>query len=326
MKLETVLKPNLYIRDIPIYGDVILAPMANYSDMPYRAICREYGSAMSYTEFVAVEAIKYKIAKVLKRFVYDPQERPIVFQLFGHEIDLFLESALVAQEIGPDIIDINMGCSAKKVARRGAGAGLLKDPQKIGRLVNTLVMHLDVPVTCKIRLGWDEESLNYLEVAKIIEDNGASAIAVHGRTKVQGYKGKANWHAIAEIKQAVNIPVIGNGDVVTVEDIDSMKNQTNCDAVMIGRAAIGNPWIFAGKNITDVTFHDRVQLIYSHLDKMTDFYGEERGVILFRKHVVKYLHGLIGGAKLRAKLMRCTTSAEFVHEVVGYVEAYSCDC
>ncbi|RME50207.1 MAG: tRNA dihydrouridine synthase DusB [Caldilineae bacterium] len=318
MPNRTLSEPTFFIRDIPIYGDKILSPMSNYSDMPFRAICRQFGSAMSYTEFVAVESILHGNPDAFRRLRYDPAERPVVFQIFGADVDLILRAAQQIEALQPDIIDINMGCSAKKVASRGAGAGLLKTPRKIARIFRTLTRALSVPVTGKIRLGWDENSLNYLEVAKILEDNGAAAIAVHGRTKTQAYRGKANWDAIAEIRQSVRIPVIGNGDVQTVEDVARMKAHTGCEAVMIGRAAIGNPWIFAGKNPQDVTLTDRIALIRRHLRAMVDFYGEERGLVLFRKHVVKYTRGLRGGARMRERLMHCTDAESFI----ALVEAY----
>jgi nifR3 family TIM-barrel protein len=314
--------PAFYIRDIPIYGDSILSPMAGFSDLPFRSICREYGSAMSYTEFVSVESIIYVHPASLKRLEYAQGERPMTFQIFGCDVELFKEAALRCQEMGPDIIDINMGCSAKTVAGRGAGAGLLQTPAKIADIFRTLVKTLDVPVTGKIRLGWDEQSLNYLEVAKILEDNGASAIAVHGRTKKQAYKGNANWDAIAEIKQVVSIPVIGNGDVTAVADIQRMKDHTGCDAVMIARAAIGNPWIFARKDFDEVTLTDRIALVHRHLAGMVDFYGEERGLVLFRKHVAKYTKGLHGSARVRDQLMQCVEVDQFVDLIAEYEMRY----
>jgi nifR3 family TIM-barrel protein len=305
-------QPIFFVRNVPIYGDVILSPMAGFSDMPYRRICRQYGSAMSYTEFVSADGLVRNNEALWRMLAFDPSERPVVFQIFGSDEAVLEAAARNIEPLGPDVIDLNMGCSVKKISGQGAGAALLKNPAKIGRIFARLARLLSVPVTGKIRLGWDEDSLNYLEVAKVMEESGAALIAVHGRTREQGYKGQANWDAIAEIKQAVNIPVIGNGDVRTVADIERIKQHTNCDGVMIGRAAIGNPWIFQGKDIEQVTLAEKTDLIYRHLDLMLNFYGRERGLILFRKHVVKYVWGLSHIAKLKQQLVTCTRPEEFV--------------
>ena len=306
------------VRHIPIYGDLILSPMAGFSDKPYRLICREYGSAMSYTEFVSADGLLHVTERVGQMLEFDPVERPVVFQIFGSDEAVLETAARQIEPLGPDIIDLNMGCSVRKVSQRGAGAALLQDPSKIGRIIARLTRALAVPITGKIRLGWDDNSLNYLEVAKILEDNGAALIAVHGRTKEQAYNGQANWDAIAEIKQAVSIPVIGNGDVQSVADIERIKAYTGCDGVMIGRAAIGNPWIFQRKDIDQVTLAEKARLIHRHLALMLDFYGQERGLILFRKHVVKYVRGLSHITKVKQQLITCTRPEEFVALMNAY--------
>jgi tRNA-dihydrouridine synthase B len=317
---RTARKPLFFVRNVPVHGDLILSPMAGFSDMPYRLICRELGSALSYTEFVSVDAILHANERTMQMLKFDPSESPMSFQIFGRGVKQILEAALRIQELGPDMIDINMGCSAPKVAGGGAGAGLLRKPALIAKIFANLTRSLAIPVTGKIRLGWDEDSLNYLEVARLLEDNGAAMIAVHGRTKAQAYKGEANWQAIAEIKQAVNVPVVGNGDVRCVADIDRIKRQTQCDAVMIGRAAIGNPWIFQRKDIDQVTFAEKEAMIYRHLGLMLDFYGPERGLILFRKHVVKYIKGLAGSAEVKNELVTCSRPEEFVTTLAEYGE------
>jgi tRNA-dihydrouridine synthase B len=241
-------RPKFFVRDIPVLGDLVLAPMDGYSDMPFRSLCSELGSAMSYSEFVNVESVFRSGARddiTWRKLRFDPRERPMVFQIYGHEEDHVVECAKRLEELEPDIIDVNMGCYVRKIAERGAGSGMLREPAKIARVITSLVRALHVPVTAKIRLGWDERTRNYMEVARVLEASGASLIAVHARTKAQGYAGAADWNAIGEIKQAVRIPVLGNGDVKTVADITRMKEQTGCDGVMIGRGAIGNPWIFA---------------------------------------------------------------------------------
>ncbi len=313
MTMNTLSAPTFFIREIPIYGDLILSPMAGFSDMPFRSICREYGSAMSYTEFVSAAAMSYNNPQTWRFFDFASFERPMVFQFFDGDIERLVTQCRRAEEMfHPDIIDINMGCSEASVSGRGAGAGLLRTPAKIAQIFDRLSRELKVPVTGKIRLGWDETSRNYLEVAHILEDNGASAIAVHGRTKEQGYKGEANWAAIAEIKAAVKVPVIGNGDVKRVADIDRLKVQTGCDAVMIARAAIGNPWIFQRKDREQITFAEKATMIRRHLAAMLDYYNPARGLILFRKHVVKYIKGAPGAADVHLSLVTCTTADEFI--------------
>lgn len=305
-------KPRVFrVREIPVHGEVILAPMAGFSDLPYRSICRELGSAMSYTEFVSTEALIRDNPKSLRMLRYDETERPVIFQIFGSEPGVILEAAKRIEQLGPDIIDLNMGCSVKKVSGRGAGAGLLRDPVKIGRIFRTLSKSLSAPVTGKIRLGWDEGSLNYLEVLKAMQENGAQLIAVHGRTKKQAYTGSANWDAIAEIKAHAKIPVIGNGDVNCVADIERMKKHTGCDAVMIARAAIGNPWIFARKDVQHVTFEEKIAMVRRHFAANIAFYGPRFGLILFRKHVSKYIYGISGAKEMRAKLLTANTVKDF---------------
>jgi nifR3 family TIM-barrel protein len=299
------------VRDVPIYGDLILSPMAGFSDLPYRLIARDFGSAMGYTEFVSVDGLLHGNEKTRRLLDFHPSEYPITFQIFGSSEDKIVEACKMIEQWGPTIIDLNMGCSVAKVSGRGAGAALLCEPQKISRIFARLTRALSVPVTGKIRLGWDEKSKNYLLIARILEENGASLIAVHGRTKAQAYNGVADWNAIAKIKQAVKIPVIGNGDVTCVADIDRIKQQTGCDGVMIGRAAIGNPWIFSRKDRHEVTFEEKAALIHRHLSLMLDYYGNY-GLTLFRKHVVKYITEIRGAAAMRESFLAATTPEYFI--------------
>lgn len=310
--------PHFFVRDIPIYGDTVLAPMSGFSDMPFRSICRELGSAMSYTEFVPAPGINLGVESVLRRLWFTPSERPITFQIFGADADELARAAQRIEEMNPDIIDLNMGCWADSVALHGAGAGLLCTPQKIGEIFKRLTRAVRVPVTGKIRLGWDDSSRNYLEVVKILEDNGASLIAVHGRTKAQGYKGQADWDAIGEVKARVRIPVIGSGDVKCVADIDRMKQHTGVDAVMIGRAAIGNPWIFARKDSHEVTFEDRADMIRKHLARSLEFYGDEVGFQFFRRHAHKYIHAIPNAGEMRNKLANAKSKEEVLETLEQY--------
>jgi len=243
---------------------------------------------MSYTEFVKAEFIVHALEHIAARFTYDEAERPVVFQIYGDDPEELLEAALRLQEKRPDIIDINMGCPARTVANRGAGVGLMRTPLKVARIFRKLSAALEVPVTGKIRLGWDDYR-SYKLIARIVEENGGAAIAVHGRTKEQGYGGQADWDAIAEVKAAVKIPIIGNGDVKSVADIDRMKAYTGCEAVMIGRAAVGNPWIFSRLDRSQVTPEMVRQMVHQHLERNLAFYGPHKGLLLFRKHAMQYL-------------------------------------
>jgi nifR3 family TIM-barrel protein len=236
----------------------------------------------------------------------------VVFQIFDSEPDRIVEAALRLQERGPDIIDVNMGCSAKCVSGRGAGAGLLRTPQKVAQIFKELSTRLEVPVTGKIRLGWDEQDRNYLLIARIVEENGGALLAVHGRTKAQGYTGQADWDAIAEVKQSVSIPVIGNGDVRTVADVERIQSYTGCDGVMIGRGAIGNPWIFSRLDRAEVPPQDVREVMLRHLDRMLSFYEGDYGLILFRKHASRYLSPFPLSPDLRARLMTAEQPEEFL--------------
>ncbi|MBI1854814.1 MAG: tRNA-dihydrouridine synthase family protein [Chloroflexi bacterium] len=303
--------PNFSIRDIPIYGDAILAPMDGYSDWPFRSLCRELGSAMSYTEFVQVEKILSRSKRPLAKLHFEEIERPVTFQIYGDDPDTILKAALKIEALGPDIIDINMGCPAKTVSSRGAGVGMMRTPLKIAHTFKKLTSALKVPVTGKIRLGW-ENYRSYKLIARIVEENGGSLIAIHGRTKEQSYSGMADWDAIAEVKGAVKIPVIGSGDVKTVADIERMKKHTGCDAVMIGRAAIANPWIFSRLDRDQVTPGQVRQTVRQHLERSVKFYGPEDGQRLFRKYAVQYLLLRSLDREARKQILRERPSGEFL--------------
>ncbi|MBM4423318.1 MAG: tRNA dihydrouridine synthase DusB [Chloroflexi bacterium] len=298
------------VRHIPIFGDAILSPMDGFSDMPFRLICRELGSAMSYTEFVSVDELSHNVKRAHRKLQFDPSERPMTFQLYGHDEDRLVEAASRVEQLGPDIIDLNMGCWVNSISNRGAGAGLLREPAKIARIFTRLTQTLRVPVTGKIRLGWEAAARNYLEVARVLEESGASLIAVHGRTKAQGYRGEADWEAIGEVKAAVRIPVVGSGDVKTVADIERMKRRAGVDAVMIGRAAIGNPWIFARKERNEVARGEIVALMRRHLALNVGFYGEEGGVVLFRKHAARYIPEDAASRSFRIAMLTVKSRAE----------------
>lgn len=280
--------PTFRIGAVPVYGDAILSPMDGFSDWPYRSLCRRLGSAMSYTEFIKAEFLVHAFEQMSVRMSFDEAERPLAIQIYGDDPAEILAAALRVQEKRPDIIDINLGCPSRRVVQGGGGVGLMRDPLKVAHLFQKLSAGLEVPVTAKIRLGWEAER-NYRLIARIIEENGGAAIAVHARTKEQGFSAQAEWDAIAEVKAAVRIPVIGNGDIKLAADIDRMKTHTGCEAVMIGRAAIGNPWIFARLDRDQVPPEAVLQMVHLHLERSLQFYGPHKGLILFRKHALQYL-------------------------------------
>ncbi len=312
--------PSFHVGNLPVYGDAILAPMDGFSDWPFRSLCSALGSAMSYTEFVAAGGITHAFEHVQPRFAYEESERPVVFQIYADNADEMLEAALRIQELSPDIIDINMGCPAKTVAHRGAGVGLMRTPEMVGQIFRKLTSTLKVPVTGKIRLGW-EDSRNYALIARIVEENGGAAIAIHGRTKEMGYSGQADWDAIAEVKQSVKIPVIGNGDVKSVEDIQRMKRYTGCQAVMIGRAAIGNPWIFSGLDRDQVTNEMLRRMVFQHLERNIKFYGQQKGMILFRKHAIQYLKLQHLPRAVRTNIILQETPQDFLLHLETYYDS-----
>lgn len=315
--IAQMIAPVFSVRHIPIYGDLILSPMDGYSDQPYRALCRSLGSAMSYTEFINALDVLQGHPHLWRKLAYLEEECPVVYQIFDSEPARLLEVALRLQDRGPDIIDVNMGCSVRSVSGRGAGAGLLRQPEKVAQIFSMLSRSLNIPVTAKMRLGWDEDSRNYRLIARIVEENGGALIAVHGRTRSQSYGGKADWAAIAEIKASVSIPVIANGDVSSVADIERIKAETGCDAVMIGRAAIGNPWIFSRLDRDQVSVALLQETMQRHLTNMLNFYGLERGLVLFRKHASRYLAPLDLPADQRQRLLTTHTPVEFLQNLAS---------
>jgi tRNA-dihydrouridine synthase B len=281
--------PVFYIKTIPVYGDLILAPMDGISDHPFRALVRSFGSAISYTEFIpALDAIHGR-ARLKDHIHYTQSERPVIYQLLDNDPERLLLAAQNLLPFKPDAIDINLGCPAKDISNRGAGSGLLRHPETIARIFSLLSRNLPIPVTAKIRLGWDQNTLNYREVALAIQENGGACIAVHGRTRQQAYSGIADWDAIADVKACVTLPVIANGDVNSVADIQRIKQHTACEAIMIGRAALGNPWIFMRLDRSEVSPELKFKTVTDHLTRMVEFYGVELGVTRFRKHLIRYM-------------------------------------
>jgi tRNA-dihydrouridine synthase B len=284
--------------------------MAGYSDVPFRLICREMGSVASYTPCMQEGAMLRRSRRRDERTDFREEERPVAMQLLGKDENLLVEAALRAQDLGADLIDLNFGCPARRVSWHGRGAALLREPLHIGHLVSRVVRAVSVPVTAKIRLGWDQASRNHCEVARILEDSGIAAITVHGRTKEQGYSGQADWDSIAEVRAQAKVPVIANGDVRTVADIDAIKMVTGCTMVMIGRGAVGHPWIFARRDVADISYTERQAMIHRHLGDMVAYYGERVALLVFRKHVVHYVRAMDDATTRRNALVACRTTDE----------------
>ena len=306
------------IGEIPVEGEIFLSPMANISDSPYRLICRRMGAGFSFTEFVSTDLIIRRNKKALAMFRYETAERPIIFQIYGNNPDVIVEAAKYAEELGADVVDLNMGCSCTRMAHRGSGAGLLRDPAHTGSIIERMRKALKAPVTAKIRLGWDPSTLNYLEVARMLEDRGAAMISVHGRTKVQAYKGEADWEPIGEIKAAVNIPVLGNGDITDAAQAREKIRKYGVDGVLVGRGGIGNPWVFAGSHRAEVTPDEIARTALGHFRHMLAFY--ENGLILFRKHAARYFSDFPGSGEVRSRLVRSESVAEIEDLMYGLID------
>ena len=292
------------IGNVKIKNQIVLAPMAGICNSAFRRICKEMGCGLIYAEMVSDKAITYNNQKTIDMLYMTEEERPIVQQIFGSDKESFVIAAkYIYENMHPDIIDINMGCPVPKVAVRAqAGSALLKNPEKIYDIVKAVVEAVPIPVTVKIRSGWDHKNINAVEVAKIVEKAGASAICVHPRTRSQGYSGNADWSVIKAVKENVSIPVIGNGDVKSAEDAKKMLDETGCDAVMIGRGVLGNPWIIKnsvdyldGKEITNVSPKEKIDMCLHHLDYLNDLKNEKLACLEIRNHIGWYLKGIKDG-------------------------------
>ena len=309
------------IGNVKISNQVVLAPMAGICNSAYRQICKDMGCGLIYAEMVSDKAITYNNQKTIDMLYMTEKERPISQQIFGSDKESFVVAAkFIEKEMKPDIIDINMGCPVPKVAVRAqAGSALLKDIDKIFDIVSSVVSAVNVPVTVKIRSGWDSNHINAVEVAKVIEKAGASAICVHPRTRSQGYSGKADWNIIKEVKENVSIPVIGNGDIKSPEDAKRMLEETKCDAVMIGRGVLGNPWLIKnivnyldGKEVIDVSIVDRIDMCLKHLKLLDSLKNEKLACLEIRNHISWYFKGIKGANELKNKVYQTTS----IHDII----------
>lgn len=314
------------IGDVELENPYILAPMAGVTDLPFRLLCKEQGAGLLCMEMISAKALQYKNKNTKALLAIHPGEYPVSLQLFGSDPYIISEMAKEIEELPFQILDINMGCPVPKVVKNGEGSALMKDPGKVYEIVNQTVKAIRKPVTVKIRKGFDDGHINAVEIAKVIEEAGGAAVAVHGRTREQYYSGRADWEIIRQVKEAVSIPVIGNGDVVSGETAQAMMRQTGCDGVMIGRAAQGNPWIFReladyermGKTAVRPSKEELRAAMLRHARLQIEFKGDYLGIREMRKHVSWYTKGMEGSAKLRDAINR-VESYEELEELLGRI-------
>ena len=309
------------VGNIKIKNKVVFAPMAGVSNISFRTIIKEMGAGLIYSEMISTMGIKYGSQKTIDLINFNETERPISIQIFGNDVDSFVEAAkYIEDNYHPDIIDINMGCPVPKIALKSqAGSALLKNPDKIYEIVKKVVENTNTPISVKIRSGWDENSINAVEVAQKIEQAGASLIAIHARTRSQGYSGKANWNIIKQVKENVSIPVIGNGDIKTIYDAKKMLDETKCDAIMIGRATLGNPWFIKecieyienNKIIDSPTNIEKIDMIEHHYELLKKYTSEKQALLEIRMHALWYIKGLPNIKEYKNKITSCKTEQEF---------------
>ena len=306
---------KLNIGNVELENNIILGPMAGFTDRSFRIICEKFNPGLVVTEMISSKAIFYGDEKTKKMLDFKGEKRPISVQIFGEDVEAMqYATKYICKNYSPDIIDINMGCPAPKIVKNGEGSKLLLDLEKVEKIVKAVVQSSTVPITVKIRKGWDNDHIVAVEAAKIIEEAGASAITIHGRTRSEFYSGNADWNIIKKIKENVKIPVIGNGDVRSGEDAKKMFEQTNCDGIMISRASLGNPWIFENSK------KEKMDIILEHIELETEEKGENTGVKEMRKNIGFYLKGEKDASKIREKINHLETKDEVIEEIKKYFE------
>ncbi|MEE1013557.1 MAG: tRNA dihydrouridine synthase DusB [Clostridia bacterium] len=315
----------MQIGTVTLANNLVLAPMAGVTDKAFRIIAKPFGPALMYTEMVSGKGLHYHNKRTGDLLAVTPKEAPVAAQIFGHDPEIMASIAEEALANGAVMLDINMGCPAPKIVNNGDGSALMKDPTLAGKVIRAVSRAVTVPVTVKFRMGWDDAHINAVEFAKIAEANGAAAVTVHGRTREAFYSGKANWDIIRQVKEAVSIPVIGNGDITGGVSAKAMLEQTGCDGLMVGRAAQGNPWIFreilqylkTGALPPSPSLAERVETALRHLDLLVEHKGEHRGILEGRKHMSWYFRGVVGGGVLRDRINKVCTREEMREVIEG---------
>lgn len=308
------------IGSLELVNPVILAPMAGVTDLPFRLLAREMGCGLVYSEMISDKGLLYQNRHTLEMLRSHDRERPVAVQIFGADPACMAQAAKIVAATGAaDVIDINMGCPTPKIVKNGEGSALLRQPESAYEIMAAVAAAVDLPVTVKIRKGWDDKSVNAVQMARLAERAGIAAIAVHGRTREQFYSGQADWGIICEVKQSVGIPVIGNGDVRSPQDAAQMLAQTNCDAIMIGRGSQGNPWLFkqvahylaTGEFLAAPSLDERLTVLFRHLDRLVAYKGEYVGIREMRRHAAWYTKGLPHSAELRLRFNQAESEADF---------------
>ena len=323
---------KLKIGNVELENNLILAPMAGVTDLPFRLLCKEQGAALCCMEMVSAKGIYYNNKNTESLLTVDERERPVSLQLFGSDPEIMAAMAARIEHRNFDILDINMGCPVPKVVNNGDGSALMKNPVLAGKIIEGMVKAIDKPVTVKIRKGFDDEHINAVEMAHVAQESGAAAVAVHGRTREQYYSGKADWSIIADVKSAVSIPVIGNGDILDAKDVIAMSEQTGCDGFMIGRGAQGNPWIFhqilhyfeTGEMIGKPPMEEMVKTMLRHAKIQIEFKGDYIGIREMRKHAAWYTAGYKGASKLRGRINDVESYDELEQLFEDFMKEYAC--